>query len=327
MGLDIGTSNIVAARSGKSGPDTRFAPNAFIAAPNDAGTAERLTGQKAQFFTAANQLIVSGPTALRLAADLGIAPRKAVEGGIINGGERWGIRVIDQISSALMGPPRQVGERACFSVPGPPLDGSASVVFHENMIKRCLEQRGYRAESINEGLAVVLAELGGNRCTGIGISLGGGMCNICFAYLAVPVIAYSIPKAGDYIDAMVGKAVGRPPAFIKRIKETTLDLSVEPRNRIDTALRIYYDDLFKMLTESLNRTFGAADDLPAVDRPLPLVLSGGTILPKGSRGRFIAALEKVRLPVKISEVLAAPNPLRCTARGALAMAQTDEVVI
>ena len=63
-----------------------------------------------------------------------------------------------------------------------------------------LDELGYEATSINEGLAVVYGELEDSNYTGIGISCGGGLCNVCLAYLSVPVLSFSIPKAGDYID-------------------------------------------------------------------------------------------------------------------------------
>ena len=59
---------------------------------------------------------------------------------------------------------------------------------------------GYQVKSINEGLAVIYSELESTNYTGIGISCGGGLCNVCVAYLSVPVMSFSIPKAGDYID-------------------------------------------------------------------------------------------------------------------------------
>ena len=55
--------------------------------------------------------------------------------------------------------------------------------------------------------------------------MGGGMCNICLSYLSFPVITYSIPMAGDYIDEMVGKSVGEPATKIKVIKEEELNLT------------------------------------------------------------------------------------------------------
>ena len=40
------------------------------------------------------------------------------------------------------------------------------------------------------GLAVVFAEMGFSNYTGIGISCGSGLCNVCFSVLSVPVIQF-----------------------------------------------------------------------------------------------------------------------------------------
>ncbi|MEN8257692.1 MAG: hypothetical protein ABFS09_07500 [Thermodesulfobacteriota bacterium] len=66
-----------------------------------------------------------------------------------------------------------------------------------------LASLGYRPISINEGLATIMSELANDNFTGIGISMGGGMCNICLSYLSVPVLNFSVQKGGDYIDSMV----------------------------------------------------------------------------------------------------------------------------
>ena len=63
---------------------------------------------------------------------------------------------------------------------------------------------GYNAKGINEGLAVVFAELERENFSGIGISCGGGMCNVALAFMSIPVMTFSINKAGDYIDRNVG---------------------------------------------------------------------------------------------------------------------------
>ena len=54
---------------------------------------------------------------------------------------------------------------------------------------------------IVEGLAVVFGELADSNFSGIGISCGSGLCNVCLAVLSVPVISFSVPKAGDFIDS------------------------------------------------------------------------------------------------------------------------------
>jgi len=209
-------------------------------------------------------------------------------------------------------------------VPGEPLDKPASVVFHESIIRMHLKNLGYSPLSINEGLAVVLSELSGNNFTGIGISMGGGMCNVCLAYLSVPVVTYSIQKGGDYIDSMVARSIGESPTKVKEIKERGLDLTVEPNERVEIGLHVFYEDLFSSLVKSLRQVLGSSDNIPRLSAPMPIVLSGGTVIPKGSREKFEKALSNVRLPIRVSEVIVAQKPLYATAKGALTMAMTEE---
>ncbi len=82
-------------------------------------------------------------------------------------------------------------------------------------------KRGFEPTSINEGLAVavVYGELEESNYTGIGISCGGGLCNVCLAYLSVPILSFSIPKAGDYIDTNAAQVTGAPANLVRLAKE------------------------------------------------------------------------------------------------------------
>jgi len=234
------------------------------------------------------------------------------------------ISVIRAIISRFIQGPQTKNEKICFSVPGEPLDRPASVVFHESIIRMHLKSLGYSPISINEGLAVILSELSSNNFTGIGISMGGGMCNVCFAYLSVPVITYSIQKGGDYIDSMVGSSIGESPTKVKEIKEQGLDLTVEPKDRVEIGLHVFYDDLFSSLVKSLQQVLGSSDNIPRLSMAVPVVLSGGTVIPRGSREKFERAISNIRLPIRISDIIIAQKPLYATAKGALTMAMTEE---
>src|ERR1051325_668366 len=102
------------------------------------------------------------------------------------------------------------------------------------MIKNYLQSLGYSAKSVNEGLAVVFAELEKDNFTGIGISCGGGMCNVCFAFMSVPVFSFSISKAGDYIDQSVATVTSEVPTRIRVLKEESLDLSKPPKDKYES---------------------------------------------------------------------------------------------
>jgi hypothetical protein len=327
IGLDIGTANIVMAQNRNSDTRTLLQLNAFFPIPYSNITKQTLIGDNIPFLQKGNNLYILGYYAEDFANMLGGDTRKPVESGILNPKEEEGISVIKVVINKLVKRPKRKGEKICFSVPGVPVGSNTSIVYHESIIKMHLKDLGYSPIPINEGLAVVLSELQSTNYTGIGISMGGGMCNVCFSYLSVPIITYSIRKGGDYIDAMVGVSVGEPPTKIKVIKEKELDLSVEPGNRIETGLHIYYDDLFSTLCNSLQQIIGASDAIPRLSKALPLVLSGGTVLPKGSRGKFIKTLNNFRLPIKISDIIRVKKPLYATAKGALVMAMSEEAEI
>jgi hypothetical protein len=324
VGLDIGTANIVVARNTASEIKLVKQSNAFFTIPFSRITEKTLSKDSVPFFKKGEKLYVLGDAAEDFANIFGGDTRRPIESGILNPKEEEGVGVIQAIVNKLVGKPKKKSERICYSIPGDPLDRPASVVYHESIIKKQLQLLGYAPEPINEGLAVVLSELGINNYTGIGISMGGGMCNVCFSYLSVPAVKYSIQKGGDYIDAMVGSSVGEPPTKIKVIKERELDLSIEPRNRIETGLHIYYEDLFRALTESMQQVMGSSDNIPRLSNSIPIVLSGGTVLPRGSRKKFIDALRDIRLPMKTSDILVTEKPLYATARGALTLAMIDE---
>ena len=63
--------------------------------------------------------------------------------------------------------------------------------------------------------------------------------------------------------------------------------------------------------------------MPRLDKPLPVVLGGGSALPKGFVERFAKALEAKKLPIELGDVTIAREPLTATARGALIAAQYE----
>jgi actin-related protein len=183
---------------------------------------------------------------------------------------------------------------------------------------------GYKPIAINEGLAVVFSELEDQNFTGIGISCGGGMCNATLAYLSIPSIMFSIPKGGDFIDRAVGSVVDEHATRVKMIKEESLDLSRAPKDKLERALLIYYEDLVESLVDALRKSISKAEKLPKTDRPLPIVLSGGTARPRGFREIFEKALRSRPLPIEVAEIRTASDPLTATARGALIAAMYEK---
>jgi hypothetical protein len=126
-----------------------------------------------------------------------------------------------------------------------------------------------------------------------------------------------IPKGGDFIDSSVGAVVGEHATRVKVLKEEGFDLSKSPKDKLEKALHIYYEDLVETLVESLRKGISKAEKLPRTDRPLPIVVAGGTAKPKGFRELLDRTLKARPMPIDIADVKLASDPLTATARGAL----------
>jgi len=325
IGLDVGTTNIIVAlREDKNFKISRQL-NAFVTFPASSLTRDALLKEDILFFEAGQKLYILGHSAEDFADILGTAVRQPIEAGILNPKEAESESVIKSFVDRLLRPPKKRGEKVCYSIPGKPLEGNGSgLVYHESILKAQLSNLGYTPVAINEGAAVAISELSANNYTGIGISVGGGMCNVCFSYLAVPVVSYSLLKGGDTIDAMAARSIGESTLRVKRVKERQLNLSASPKDRIESALHIYYEDLFRTLAASLQKALGTTDSLPRLSKPIPIALSGGTVMPAGSREMFQWAMKDVKLPFRVSEVTVAKYPLYATAKGALIQALLEE---
>jgi predicted Zn finger-like uncharacterized protein len=322
LGLDIGTSHIVLAGASNNRIAYKTDLNAFFTIPSLEVTKKTLQAHKIPFFVQDRNIFVCGYPAQDFANIFNADIRRPIEKGLISANEEDGFTVIRAIIEQMIPPAENTGETIAFGVPGTPFDYEASVTYHESVIIQYLKSLGYRPIPVNEGFATVIAELSDDAYTGIGISMGGGMCNVCLSYMAVPIVTFSIRKGGDYIDTQVAQSVGESSTKVKIIKQENLDLTQRATGRIQTALSIFYDDLISFLIGSFIEIIDTTSRIPRITKAMPVVISGGTAMPPGFEDRFANALSGVNFPVRISEVRIAQDPLYTTAKGAMIMAMS-----
>ena len=316
IGLDVGTSRIVAARQSDQQIRYETQLNAFVAIPYSKMTQSVLAKEGVPHCVEGGEIIVHGNESEKFADLLNRDIRRTMARGVINPSEPEGARFIREIARAVAGKAEK-GQKLCFTVPAPPAGAEDNVTYHEATVRQILGELGYEASSINEGLAVVFAELERTNYTGIGISCGGGLCNVCFSYLSVPIISYSLPKAGDFIDSSAASVTGELSNRVRILKEQSFFLNGHFENKLQQVLTVYYEDMIQSLVASLKTAFQGTRNLPKLSKPLPLVLSGGTAAPAGFRDRFETVLRASDFPVELSEIRMAAEPLNTTAKGAL----------
>lgn len=324
VGLDVGTSRLVVAR-GHSG-EIRYESqlNAFVSIPYSKITAAALERERVPHTVAGGEILVQGNESEKFASLLNAEIRRPMTRGVLDAKEPAGLQVMRELLAAVLGARDDTGPRkVVFTAPAAPLGQQDSLTFHERTLKQMIGELGYQASSINEGLAVVYAELEESNYTGIGISCGGGLCNVCLAYLAVPVLSFSIPKAGDFIDQSAAQMTGLRANRIRLAKEDGFHFNGYFADKTHQVISVYYEDVIQTLADSLRQALMHTGNLPRFDRPIPVVLAGGTAMPAGFRDRFEKILGEREFPVKLSEIRVSQDPLNATAKGALVCALSE----
>jgi len=324
-GLDVGTSFICCAEKQGNKIVFRAQRDAFFDIEYSDFTKEMLNKSKVNYIQKDEKLYVVGDEAIKFANIFNKNARRPLSKGIISPSEKEALPMVELIIKSIVGEPKYKEETVYYSIPGPPVDVDFNIVYHEKVAYSFLAKSGYTPKSINEGLAVVFSELAKDGFTGIGLSFGGGMVNMCLSYMSVPIFAFSVSKAGDWIDQQVAMAVDETASRICAIKESSLDLTKSVGlSKIETALSIYYDNLIEYILENIKIEFGRAKRMPRIDKPIAIVLSGGSALPKGFLDRFRNILTKVKFPLEVGEIRMASEPQYSVAKGALIAAIAEE---
>lgn len=323
-GLDIGTVNLVASAGG-GGDKTEFKKqrNVFFESSVDPVTKNFLSQHEIPYVLIKDKYYILGDKAFELANVFNKEVRRPMKDGMISPREIEALPVMKLLIENILGKPTSDKEICYYSIPADPIDNDLNVIYHQEVFNKLLSSLGYAPKTIVEGRALVLAELESDGFTGIGISCGGGMFNICVAFETIPCISFSISRGGDWIDENAAKVLGLNPTRISVLKEKGIDL-LNAQSREEEAISIYYRTLISYALDAIKQKFEAAQDLPSFTNPVPLVLAGGTSLAKGFAEIVAQELDRTRFPIPIKEVRPSKEPLNAVARGALIAAMLDE---
>ena len=322
-GLDIGTVNLVSAEQNNEGEtELRLQRNVFIDVEVTPYTKAMLTKLEVGYVVQNKRMYILGEPAFKLANILNRATRRPMADGLISPKEQDALPIMKLLIGSILGEPRITSEVCFYSVPGEPVDSDLSVAYHRDLFDAVLKSLGYKPSHILEGHAVTFAELAQEDFTGIGVSCGGGMFNVCVAYKSMPALSFSTARSGDWVDRNVAMALGIKPEKAAMMKEKGVDL-LAPKNREEDAVSIYYRNLIQYNVTNIAERFRSAENMPSFKEPISVVFSGGTAM----AGNFIELVKevfkKIDFPIPVKEVRLAADPLNATAKGALVAAQLE----
>ncbi|MFB6126196.1 MAG: hypothetical protein ABEJ79_02700 [Halolamina sp.] len=322
-GLDVGTMNILS--SEQDGGETVFVQqrNSFVEIEYSDMAEQMLNRSDVLHIRKDDKVYVVGDDALNFANIFNKETRRPMQRGILSSDEQSAIPMMKLIIEQVVGEPDHPNERLYFSSPADPIDSDLSTLYHQKTLESFLADMGYDAEPINEGMAVIYSELADNSFTGLGISFGAGMTNVCLSYYAVPVMKFSVARGGDWVDEQAAQATGTPVDKVTSIKEEDFELDFQTDvGGVEGALSIYYENLLDYVIERLVQEVDEEDVEEGLD--VPVVVTGGTASPDGFKELFSDHIEDANIPFSISGVTHASEPLYSVTRGALVAARSDE---
>jgi hypothetical protein len=316
-GLDVGTVHIVGSYLGREDQKVHYnvQRNAFLDMESDDFTKDMLRKLKLKLVNIGDKDCVIGDGAFKLANIFQTTTRRPMSGGMISANEGKALTIIERIISDTIGPGKD-NEPCVFTIPADPIDSDRNNLYHTGALELILKRLGYKPMKIDEGHAVVFAELENQDFTGIGISCGGGMSNICVCYRSMPALSFSISRGGDWIDQNVADSLDMPISRVAAVKEEGFDLR-RPHGRIQEALAIYYSELIKYTLEQIGEQMRSKESMPIFADPVDIVVCGGTAMVGGFADAFRQELFSIEWPIEIAEVRLAEDPLQTVSKGCL----------
>lgn len=271
-----------------------------------------------------------GEAAVRMAYTIPtIKLKRPMKDGCLNPSEKNAQFVMATMMLGMLDEVKNDKEPLYFSVPANAINEKTDSDYHSkvltNIFKSFKSQDGKKIivpSPINEALALIYAELGSKMYTGIGISFGAGMVNLCFAIYGTPVFQFAIVNSGDWIDEMAAKASGESVSYVNKEKEK-IDLNKDPDGLVQRAIKIQYEIMIQKTVAEIKRGLETSGNKARTDDPIDIVIAGGTSSPNGFEKLFAEALNSANLSIKIGNVIKPQEPLKSVARGCLIASEAN----
>ena len=265
--------------------------------------------------------VVLGKDAIEKAVERNETARRPMYRGVVSVKEKDARRILAYILKEVVGEADEPGEKLVFCVPAQPVDqedDDFDVGYHEDVVKTILSEVGYDARSVNEAEALCYAELEDTDYTGIGISCGAGMTNVCVMLNGEPTVVFSTTKSGDWVDRMSAVATGEPDSVVQVEKEGGGFTVGEPNdNPVLSAVASYYERLIEYTAKQLSAALSGHKSLPKFKHPIKIVVAGGTSQADGYIAKLQEKLLETDFPLEIEQVAHSDDPLYAVSKGCL----------
>ncbi len=329
IGFDFGTYNLVSSKRNTDG-DIAFKReiNAFLDLPLENRFVFNMMKQAGVPLIEREKVAYAlGESAVNMAYTLpSLELKRPMKDGCVNPKEKDAFQIMSIMAHSLIDPIKKDGEKLYYCVPANAINQETDADYHTKVLEAIFKgyesDEGWKVEAkpINEALALVYAELAKSAFTGVGISCGAGMVNVCYAMYGNPIFQFAIVNSGDWIDKQAAKATGESPTFINKEK-TKVDLRNQPANLVERAIITQYRLMIEKTVNGIKQGLSSSSKAVKSDVPVDFIVAGGTASAKGFDELFAETLKQAELTIPVGKVIRPSDPLYSVARGCLIAAE------
>lgn len=331
-GLDVGTMFIVSANKIEQDKiEFKTLRNMFISVAPDMIESSEVAQTDLDYLEIKDEdgevesIAIISEDAFKFANIFGKEVRRPMSKGVISNKDVDALDILTLMLENLTGRGDSTENSICvYSVPAQTVDEDIPpVLYHTRVFDSILSHLGFTPKPLNEAMSIIFSECQSTNYSGISISWGCGLTNVCCSYKGTPIFMFSVSRGGDYIDKCASDSVGIAQTRATSIKEKYLDLmnptsKNKKEKRALEALTYYYINLIEYVLAVICDQFKKNSDDLNIDEEIPIILSGGTSKPAGFLELFTDRFNKKKdFPYNISEIRQADDPLNAVAKGCL----------
>ena len=334
IGFDCGTYNLVCAKRNDNG-DFKYnhEVNAFLEFPCENKFVFNMMkkSNEVPLILREDQQVAYalGEAAMQMAYTMShVDLKRPMKDGCVNPKEKDAFQIMNIMMHSLIEEVDHDKEIMYYSVPANAINEKTDADYHQKILDAIF--KAYKspknnwqvdARPINEGMALVYAEMQDKMFTGIGVSCGAGMVNVAFSLFGAEVFTFSLVNSGDWIDRQAARACQEPIPVINREK-TKIDLNKEPTTLIERAIQTQYQLMIEKTVGGIKKGLEENSEKRArLDHPIDVVVAGGISSPPGFDTLFEKLIKGANMPIEIGKVIRPADPVFSVARGCLIAAE------
>lgn len=326
-GLSIGSDNIALVVRSDSNEKVSLYRMPLVALRLD-GVEHKMFMSKFQatYAKIGNSSYILGKDAFSLA---GVFPKaeqvRPIVNGLINSTENDSIELLLSFIRKLLSRSPVTITDVVFTIPAPSVANIDST-YHRQVVEYLMEQLNIKCSAVYDVHASAYTLLSGEDMTGINVESGYNVTSICFNYLNVPAITFSIPFGTQFLEESVCRDLGVSARDARKFIEQYNAKEQLPVSKM-LAVKAGMD---RFVSEFLYKLRSALDsrktNLITYDDPVVLALSGGAFMNTLIRDELSEGIIQIIQSVSLNKIKGtqvSPNPQWSAASGAFMLAISD----